>query len=236
MPAIKRLADVLRSLRWFDFLAVVASVWGLYNAMVPGMNPVSGVFAAGYDGSPILRGLCLAIVPPWSLWWLVGFGWLLWAANPSFPCALASPVRPWHRWLSPALALVFWGLLLMDLPLRLAFPFHRSALVRLVAQADEAPQEGEHANCRVGLYPVKGVFESIEAPKELQRPSDRRYVAVEHLSVLAPYGAGGFVYDPKQRIRGRRLLPSRHWNLDWMYMHTIPLGGGWYAYVLLDDD
>jgi hypothetical protein len=245
MPALKALLGLRRSLRWFDCLAVAAFLWGLYCATVPGMNPLTGLFSNEYHGAfGYLLGLVLSltILPPWSLWWLVGVGWLFRAANLPSPWGRSSPAQPWHWWLSPFLALAFWGMLLTDLPLRLAFPLHRSALARLVAEADRTPAGGEPAARRVGLYPVKGVFESINAPKKEKPPSGRRHVVVEPLGALAPYEAGGFVYDPDQPVKRGRFFPAPHavpalkGRLDWMYMHTIPLGRGWYAYVLFDDD
>jgi hypothetical protein len=122
-----------------------------------------------------------------------------------------------------------WGLLLTDLPLRLAFPFHRPALEHLLAEAGQSPQGELHDTRSVGLYPVKGVY-PIDG---LKRHPSRRCVHLPESSLLPGFDGAGFFYTRSKETPYARGFNYKG-NVTWI--QPVSLGDGWYAYVLLDND
>jgi hypothetical protein len=99
MPTARMLVEGLRSFRWFEYLAVVLVLLGLCCGMDRGKGLESGPFSFA-----LLLAVLLAVVPPFPLWWLVGLGWL---------CRAARSFELWSCWwLTPALALAFFGVIL----------------------------------------------------------------------------------------------------------------------------
>jgi hypothetical protein len=92
------LIERLRSFGWFDYLAVVLVLFGL--CLYCGMDRVEGLTIGPF----FLPLLLLTVVPPFPLWWLAGLGWL---------CRAARRFELWASWwLTPALALAFFGIIL----------------------------------------------------------------------------------------------------------------------------
>jgi hypothetical protein len=130
-------------------------------------------------------------------------------------------------------------MLLMDAPLQLAFPFYRPTLERLAAEAEPMPGGAQLTARWVGPRQVKDVFGSLYPHPEGPLHPRRRYIALEGPLPSAGFLDSGFVYLLRgDRIENRMLVrrgaPPGSGKFGWL--HTVPLEGGWHAYVMLDDD
>jgi hypothetical protein len=233
MPAPEDAPKARRTPGWLiNGLAVLAFASCLAVAAIPGYNPFSLVRSG--DPSPIgiiqvLLGV--VILPPWSLWWLVWVGWSFRDWQFRLSREGSAPARRWAWRLAPTLAVVLVVLLAADVPLRLAFPLHRPGLERLLAEALQAPKGELEAPRWVGLYPVDGVRRIDARTGFAERASpDRRNVYLRE-SHMPFYEGAGFFYDPNVADPLIGFYKGRQSQKP-----IVSLGGGWYAFVVIDDD
>jgi hypothetical protein len=124
-------------------------------------------------------------------------------------------------------------MLATDLPLRLTFPFHRRALEQLLAEADQAPRGERHDSRSVGLYAIEAVSPVNGAWPGLPRRSVHlRSVHLQGSSLLPHFTGAGFLYSPTNVPYTGNFVNKG----DVTWIEPVPLGDGWYAYVLICND